>query len=533
MPKKQKLTTECENTAGTTQIPRKDLRAKILRDIPVRKAPPYHIFECLGERFIYDTSSCRFFHIDEPTYHFLDLCRAYSIEEAGSMLLNSNRFQSEVIESVANEVNILKKHGLFDVPDYSISAKSLERELEQRYSTPWNKLELALSETCNLACKYCYCGTCRDMPNQGLMSETVARQAVTWLFAVSGKSESVSITFFGGEPLLNKPVFRFAIEYSQRLAKLHGKKVFYSMTTNGTLLDDEIIGYIKRYNFGLMVSLDGPPEIHNAQCPTQDGQGSFDMAAAGIKKLMARRRMVTVRCTMTHPVPKMLDLIKFFEDFGFTRIVLGRTVNPVKPSPVDCTEEDFVECVRQEREELIPWILEKLAAGEVPKYFPYAHFIKEQEKGACSPNVSPFKCGACRGTTTVGADGTLYPCHRFVGMRAWRIGSISEGPDYERCKQFWRDYRSTIADGCESCWMWAQCKGPCPWEIARADGSFRQPRYCDQMREYSGHAAYVYIRKQAMTGTPSSKDDVGESNPEKCDDDKYLKQVAKSGRRQS
>jgi uncharacterized protein len=422
----------------------------------------------------------------------------HGIGEAKELLVDSGA-TPDTAENIAAEVAILSKHGLFDTPDYSISKEKLEKELSYRYNSSWNKLELALAETCNLACRYCYCSTCRDVPEQGLMPENIARQAITWLFAMSGRSNSVNITFFGGEPLLNKPVLRFSIEYSQRLAKLHGKKVFYSMTTNGTLLDDEVIGFIKKYNFGLMVSLDGPPKIHNRQCPTRDGKESFELAASGIKKLMSRRRSVTVRCTMAHPVPRMLDLIEFFEDFGFTRIVLGRTVSPVNPSPIDCTEEDFSECARQEQQEIIPWIIQKIARGETPKYFPYAHFIEKQEKGESSVHVSPFKCGACRGTTTVGADGYLYPCHRFVGMQNWKIGNIQErGPDYEKCKQFWRDYRATIAGPCESCWMWTQCHGPCPWEIAKADGTFHNPRYCEHARSYFGFAAYVYAQKLKM-----------------------------------
>ncbi len=499
-----------------------------------RRPPPYQVFESLGERFLYDTSSCRFCRIDEPTHQFLDICRSRSIAEATQALLGRGIFPATTVDSVAREVAIMRDHGLFDVPDRSISPEDFERQLEQRYTMAWNKLELALSETCNLACKYCYCGTCRDMPNQGLMSEAVARQAITWLFAMSGRSEKVSITFFGGEPLLNKPVLRFAIEYSQRLAKLHGKSVYYSMTTNGTLLDDEVIGYIKRYNFGLMVSLDGPPEIHDAQCPTRDGRGSFDAAVAGIKRLMARRRLVTVRCTMTHPAPRMLDLIRFFDEFGFTRIVLGRAVNPVNPSPVDFTDEDFAECARQEGEELIPWMLEGLAAGETPKYFPYAQFVTDQEKGGRVPEISPFKCGACRGTTTVGADGTLFPCHRFVGMQAWQIGNVLTGPDYERCKQFWRAYRATIAPKCEPCWLSAQCAGPCPWEIARADGSFSQPqRHCDGVESYVKRAAYFCARKQGIAGRRSPEKATCEASPNRCDNWERLEQHAESGRKPS
>lgn len=466
---------------------------------PAARPPPYHTFEAGGTYFLYDTTSCRFFRIDHATHVFLTHCLTGQPEDARQKLQQEYGYSAEEADTIDHEVSLLRQQGLLQIPDYSMSETQFEAQLTHRYETAWNKLELALAETCNLACTYCYCGTCRDMPNQGLMSGRVARQAITWLFAASGKSDSVSITLFGGEPLMNKPVLRFVIEYSQRLGRLHGKKVFYSMTTNGTLLDDEVIGFIKKYNFGLMVSLDGPPEIHNKQCPTQNGQPSFESAAAGIKKLMKRRRTVTVRSTMTHPVPNMLGLIRFYEDFGFTRIVLGKTTNPVHASPVDCTEQDFHECARQEYEELIPWMLDKLSKGETPKYYPYRKFVEEMEAGTFTPKVTPFKCGACRGTTTVGADGTLYPCHRFVGMQDWRIGNITDGPDYAKCKQFWRDYRAATAPQCSACWLWAQCHGPCPWEMAQADGTFRIPEtHCQHVRSYACRGAYFYDKKQTM-----------------------------------
>ncbi len=491
------------NPDNTTTRTKSDAaQNKVAERLASQQPPPYHTFDCRGEQFVYVTSSRRFFRVDQPTRQFLDLCRTGSIENAAEQMRQSGFFPSEVVTSVACEVALLAEHGLFDAADHAIRTNRLERDLSQRYATPWNKLELALAETCNLACKYCYCGTCRDLvPNQGLMSESVARQAITWLFAMSGREKEVSITFFGGEPLMNKPVLRFAIEYSQRLAKLHGKKVYYSMTTNGALLDDDVIGHIKRHNFGLMVSLDGPPEIHDSQCPTRGGGSSFGQVTAGIRKLMARRRAVTVRCTMAHPAPRMMELIRYFEDFGFTRIVLGRASNPMHPSPLDFTESDDADCELQMQEELIPWLLDKLARGEKPKYFPFASFIAEQEKAETPPPPGPFRCGACRGTSTVGADGTLYPCHRFVGVPAWRIGHIADGPDLEKCKLFWRGYRAAIARDCESCWAWGQCKGPCPWDIARTDGTFHLPAgYCDSIKRYFELGAYVYARKMDMEG---------------------------------
>ena len=426
---------------------------------------PLHLFDYQGLSFVFHPALGEPIRISSSARDYLN-----EIVVVGSPLTVAPQD-----ESLKHEIEVLREVGFFKPYRLPIPTDAeAEKLLAQRYSSPWTKLELALSETCNLACRYCYCGTCRDeIPNRGLMSEAVARQAINWLFAVSGKSKEINITFFGGEPLLNKPVLKFAIAYSQRLARLHEKKVFYSMTTNGTLLDEEVISLIKRYNFGLMVSLDGTKELHNGQCPTRGGKGSYDLAVAGIKKLMARRRRVTVRCTMAHPAPNMLKLIRFFDSFGFSRIVLGRVFNPVYPSLCDLDDGDFRELERQMNEEVVPWMLKELRSGRTPKYHPFSGVVEKRPVEEAGMPISPFRCGACRGTTTVGADGTLYPCHRFVGMKNWIVGSVSNGPDIHKCKDFWRKYRSFVKTKCFNCWAYPLCKGSCPWEVAQADGTFK------------------------------------------------------------
>ena len=431
---------------------------------------PFHLFEYEGLCFAY--------------HYALGTCVRLS-NEAYKCLVN---FQKKgTIESGTNalfqEIDKLKALGFFSPYQFPIpNEEKFEDLLFRRYATPWTKLELALSEKCNLACRYCYCGTCRDeVPNFGIMSESIARQAINGLFAVSGRAKDLHITLFGGEPLMNKPVLKFVVSYSQHLAVLHGKKVTYSMTTNGTLLDDEIISIIKKYNFGLMVSLDGPKELHDTQCPTRGGGGSYDLATSGIRKLMMRRRLVTVRCTMAHPAPNMMSLVRFFEDFGFSRIVLGRVYNPVYPSNCDLNKKDFTDLEHQMNTEVVPWLLEELKAGRKPKYFPFSCVVERKSNDHLEP-ISPFKCGACRGTTTVGADGTFYPCHRFVGMKEWIVGSVEDGPDIEKCKAFWRKYHELININCFGCWAYPLCHGPCPWEVAMADGTFRINRqHCDEI----------------------------------------------------
>ena len=446
--------------------------------------PPFHLFEYGGRSFVYHQAINEFICVSQEAKR--------ELQQIGD---NQNAIETIQDSVLKEELKRLSDLGFF-LPCKRIVPESevIEKLLAKRYSTPWTKLELALSEICNLACRYCYCGTCRDeVENRGMMSEDIARQSINWLFAMSGRAKDMSITFFGGEPLMNKHVFKFAVSYSQHLAKLHGKKIFYSMTTNGTLLDDEVITIIKRYNFGLMVSLDGPQPLHDLQCPTRNGEGSYDSAVRGIKKLMLRRKRVTVRCTMAHPIPDIMNLIKYFEDFGFSRIVLGRVCNPVYKSPCDFTKEDFCNQEKQMMGKVIPWILNELKHERTPKYHPYAGLLEQHSKNNSTSSlaITPFKCGACRGTTTVGADGTLYPCHRFVGMNKWVIGTISNGPDYEKCKQFWRDYCKCVNETCTNCWAYPLCKGPCPWEIAKADGSFLiNVQMCDEVKTWIKQSAY-------------------------------------------
>ncbi len=460
-----------------TTIPQDVLTGKTEKtgaDSPSQGLPPYHLFETKEERFAYFLERDCSFRIDACTYAFLEHALEMPLKEAVARLRAEGLYDTESISQVLGEAKRLGQAGLFRSPINRLSQEHMEAALTHRYTTPWTRLELALAESCNLDCTYCYCSAVRDMPNQGLMTEEVAKKAIDWLFKAAGDAKDLSLTLFGGEPLLNKPVFKFVMDYSDTLAKKHGKTIGYSMTTNGTLIDDMAVHYIKKHNFGLMVSLDGPPEIHDKQCPTQEGDPSFELAAAGIKRLMRRRSRVTVRCTVTNAQPRLLDLVKYFEEFGFTRVVLGRAHNPICPSPVDCTAENLTALERQEKEELIPWMLNELREGRIPTWFPYGEAVRKPEPDpeTVKPLV-PFRCGACRGTTTVGADGRLYPCHRFVGMQNFVVGHISQGPDIETAKEFWRKYDQAVDGACSECWARRACNRPCPWSVAQEDGSFR------------------------------------------------------------
>ena len=451
----------------------------------------YHLFREGEAHFVYHHASGRFIRVSPEAYDLLELRERLPAEEATAAFCARHPDATSVLADVA----ALEADGFFEPAEPPVKDDAeFEDELEKRFSGPCNTLVLTVASGCNLACRYCYCGVCRDeLPDKGLMSEALALQTVDRLFAAADPKVGVRITFFGGEPLLNKNVIRSVVARCNDLAAARGQKAGYSITTNATLMDDETADLIIKNNFGLMASLDGPQPLHDGQCPTRAGGGSFALAAAGIRKLLARGARVTVRCTMAHPAPDALELIRFFSEFGVSRVVLGTVYNPTFPSACDFTEEDdraFRRCVS---EKVIPWMVAEHAAGRTPIYDPFEEIGEFQGEETHPDKVPALRCGACHGAMAVAPDGTLYPCHRFVGMEKWALGRLEDGPDADRCKAFWRAYRAATREACAGCWAPRVCGGPCPWEVARADGTFAMaPRLCKDTCAWIQQGVYYW-----------------------------------------
>ena len=456
---------------------------------------PYHLFNVRGENFVFDTTGCRFYRINELTSDFLLLCLAHSVEEAKKILLQTDKYLPENVHATAREISQVGRNGLFLSPSNYISLREAQKGyLEYELSGTVQEIELLLAENCNLACKYCYCAVSRDLPAKGLMPERIAHKAIDFL--MKQKTAKKVLTLFGGEPLLNKPVIDFIMKYSQQQAKFHKKQINYIITTNATLLDDKIIDYITNYNFGLMVSLDGPKELHDTQCPTQCGEGSFDIAVANIKKLM-KRRPVGVRATMTHPIKSLNDLISFFSTLGFANMTIACATNRLEaPSSVDFTKQDLEEREKQE-ELLLPWMLEYLKKGTRPPYFPYMRFLEKIANGNFFPKTMLFNCSAGHSKVTVDTEGKLFPCAKFCGMKNWQIGTLDQGIDEKKVKKLWANFIKCIQPQCGRCWAYAICGGPCIWDCSNGDGTFRFNNFsCLTRKNAIKRAAYIHFNLQ-------------------------------------
>ena len=455
---------------------------------------PFHLFEFNGQKYAFDIESSAVVHLDDPAYEALGLRQQAWLESGAS--LSDDEIVSrlalthgqETAQTVVGELRWLEKRGIFAGPVYTHDDAENEAYIQRLTRMSTNKIELYLAEACNLRCRYCYVKE-NDALNNGLMPWQVAKEAVDLVFRRAGGADSVHITFFGGEPLLNKPVLRQVIAYSQKLGEQEDKSVTYSMTTNATLLDDEVIGYIKRYNFGLMISLDGPKDVHDHMRPLADGQGSFDLAARNIKKLMRRRRSVTVRCTLSNQCLDRPRLVEFLEDFGFTRVAMSRcsgTVDHLGPYDIGPAENAVL---KQQDAHFIERLFEQLDRGERIRFNPWAAVLRNIH----DKQNRRMRCGVGRGCTTVGIDGKLYPCHRYVGMESYVLGHVSSGIDRETYASYLRSYYDTKTK-CESCWAINICGGYCPWYVSNQDGACSPPHdwWCEEVQGWLEQGIWLY-----------------------------------------
>jgi len=454
------------------------------------KLPPYHLFEHKGLYFAFDVEKVAALRIDRPAYDFLEAMQASGSAE-GAMERLTDRYEADVLSQLAQEVAALQGQGYLVGPVTGPDEEDFEQLIARLVKKSTGNIELYLAEACNMRCKYCYVGE-NDALHNGLMPSEVARAAVDLVFRRSRGVPNIQITFFGGEPLLNKPVMREVIAYSQMLGQQHGKTVRYSLTTNATLLDDEVIGYIKQYNFGLMISLDGPPEVQNEMRPMADGSGSFDRVAQNVKRLMRRRKRVTVRCTISNRHLNLMDIVEFLEGFGFTRVGLSRCDGKsYRTGEYDIGPEEYA-LLEEQYERLLERYLRQIEQGEELRFDQFTGGAKGMHK---PERVPLLRCGVCRGCTTVGVDGKLYPCHRYAGMEHYVMGDVSTGVDREKQAEILRNY-FRIKQHCENCWARSVCNLACPWYFSCADGSSRppDPARCREAQREAERLLWLYSR---------------------------------------
>jgi len=332
---------------------------------------------------------------------------------------------------------------------------------------------LFLTRSCNLKCIYCY-EEGGVYETGGSMQEKTAFLAVDWLMEQSGKMKKVHINFFGGEPLLRFPLMKSIVEYAKKRVTEVDKKVDFHLTTNGTLLDDEKIAFIKEHKISVQISFDGTKELQDFQRPYLNGEGSYDSTVPEIKKLLAALPETPGHAVIVgNTDPKIVkDAMK---EIGFTSVSIMPASKSLFTGKADKTKSarDTVNFLRELEEEAETWMeLIRKRSREDLKNLKKRNGLYYGIMSLLHNSKKHYPCGAGRGLVSVSPSGDVYLCHRFVGKEEYKLGSIFEK---KLNREEYQQSPVTVNKICASCFAKYYCGGGCKHDNAGSCGTISVP----------------------------------------------------------
>lgn len=328
---------------------------------------------------------------------------------------------------------------------------------------------LNVAHSCNLTCSYCFASQGKYKGEQALMDYETGKQALDYLITHSGKRRNLEVDFFGGEPLLNWQTVKCLVAYGRSLEERAGKRFRFTLTTNGMLLDDEVMAFCNKEMHNVVLSLDGRKEVHDRFRVDHQGRGSYERVVPKFQAFAASRgqRNYYIRGTYTHYNLDFLQDILHMADLGFTQLSMEPMVGDPK-DPASLREEDIPILFRQ-YEQLAVHMLERYRRG---RGFDFYHYLIDLEAGPCLYKRLSG-CGSGTEYLAVTPSGDLYPCHQFVGDPRHLLGSVWEGILHPERQEAFRVCTLSSRAECEDCWAKLYCAGGCAANAYHATGSIQ------------------------------------------------------------
>ena len=382
-----------------------------------------HCYQLGGYNIVLDVCSGAVHAVDELAY---DMIQQYEVLDREELLQRMREMHTSLpeaeLQDCYEQITALKNGGELFTPDVF---EPLAGKFKEKSGDVIKALCLHVAHTCNLNCAYCFASQGKYNGERAVMSFEVGKQALDFLMEHSGKRHNLEVDFFGGEPLMNFQVVKDLVAYARSIEKEAGKNFRFTLTTNGMLIDDEVIDFANREMSNVVLSLDGRKEVHDRYRVDYAGNGSWERIVPKFQKLVRERggRNYYMRGTFTHHNPDFLQDIRQMLDLGFTEL----SMEPVVCAPDDptaLTEEDR-RIVLDQYEKLAELMLEREREG---RPFTFYHYMIDLSGGPCIyKRISG--CGSGTEYMAVTPWGDLYPCHQFVGDEHFRLGDIWHGLD--------------------------------------------------------------------------------------------------------
>ncbi|MBQ3045886.1 MAG: thioether cross-link-forming SCIFF peptide maturase [Clostridia bacterium] len=426
-----------------------------------------HQYKLGGYNIVLDICSGSVHVVDEIAY---DIIAMFEDKEKSSVICEISKKYADIskqdIEECYEQVASRKESGKLFAPE---TFEPMAGHLKQKTAGVVKALCMHIAHTCNLNCSYCFASQGKYHGERALMSYEVGKRALDFLIENSGTRRNLEVDFFGGEPLMNFDVVKRLVEYARSIEKKHGKNFRFTLTTNGVLIDDDVIDFANREMSNVVLSLDGRKEIHDRYRVDYAGNGSWDKIVPKFQKLVEARggKNYYMRGTFTHANPDFLKDIQQMLDLGFTEL----SMEPVVCAPgeeSELTAEDMP-VVMEQYEKLAELMLEKDKEG---KPFTFYHYMIDLTGGPCIyKRISG--CGSGTEYMAVTPTGELYPCHQFVGEEKFRLGDIWEGVTNTDVQNEFAECNVYSRPECRECWARLYCSGGCAANAYHSTGSVK------------------------------------------------------------
>ena len=430
-----------------------------------------HKYSLNGYNIVLDVNSGAVHVVDDVTSDLLDILDLPITDDSEGELVEKLQHKytvEQITEAYQDVKELMEQDLLFSEDTYGDYAAKM-------VSGPVKAMCLHIAHDCNLRCKYCFASTGEYGGKRALMSPEVGKKAIDYLLKYSYGRKNLELDFFGGEPTMNFDAVKEVVAYARSKEQEYGKNFRFTITTNGVLLDDEKIDFINREMYNCVLSLDGRKEINDAIRPTVNGKGSYDLIVPKYQKLVEAQRKCAdnrnqyyVRGTFTKKNLDFTQDVLHLFDLGFDQVSVEPVVSP-EYQDYAITEEDLPR-IFQEYEALAKTVLQLKKEG---KKFNFFHFMIDLDQGPCA--IKRLRgCGCGNEYVAVTPEGDVYPCHQFVGMDDWKMGSVlDQSLDLEK-KDYFAKTNVYTKEDCKNCWAKFYCSGGCNANSLQYAGDVRK-----------------------------------------------------------
>lgn len=411
-----------------------------------------HQYKNNGYNIVLDVNSGSVHVVDDMVYDIIAAYEGHTVEEVVCQF--EGKYSKEDVEECYAEITELKEAGQLFTED--IYEPYIDSFVDR--PTVVKALCLHIAHDCNLGCKYCFADEGEYHGRRAMMSFEVGKKALDFLVANSGSRKNLEVDFFGGEPTMNFEVVKQLVEYGRSLEEANNKKFRFTLTTNGILLNDEIMEFANKEMGNVVLSCDGRKEINDMMRPVRSsGRSSYDIIMPKFKKLAESRNQMNyyIRGTFTHYNLDFAKDVLHFADEGFEQI----SVEPVVAQPTDdyAIREEDLDTLKEQYDILAAEIVKRKKAG---KGFNFFHFMIDLQGGPCvAKRLSG--CGSGCEYLAVTPWGDLYPCHQFVGNEDFIMGNVDEGVTKPEIRKMFKASNVYTKEKCKNCFARFYCSGGC------------------------------------------------------------------------